>query len=686
MLPDDMIRQLLAGFRSELDDYLTLVHRSLKTIEKSGCQAEVLHEAFRAVHNLKGAASAIGLESMAEVAHSLENVLSALRDGTHAADQSALELANQALHIIESLFEQDDPASATAYATLVSAWLDGQAGAPAAAPALVVAAAQDSAPVRLTASSVRIPLSKLDALLAQVHELLLARHRAERLSQEVAGLADDLRRLAQQERTGRTPSGALTRLEQLGERLERVAVTDEIRLGLSLGALQKQALELRMLPVQTLFDPLERQLDELARRTGKRVRLECLGGSVEVDRQVLEALKEPLNHLLRNAVDHGLEPPLERLAEGKAETGLVCIRASLEGNQLQLCVEDDGRGVDHEGLVRRARQLGLDLPEDPLRLLFRPGFSTRDQISETSGRGVGLDVVCLQVERLGGRLALATEPRVFTRFQLWVPIQLSTLRVVTFRCAGEAFALSTTQLVRAVFVDPEHIQVVAGQNTVLFEGSHLPAISLKSLLGLGAGGDERLALLVDAGQRLLLMADEIDQELEVVTQPLGPLLEPIPYYLGGTITGDNQVILVINPAGLAGGSAAPLAGTAPTQKQSFLLVVDDSITSRSLQKSILETAGFSVSLACDGLEALGMLRSRRFDLMISDIEMPGMDGLELTRTVKAAPDLKHVPVILVSSLNTPEDRENGAAAGADAYVSKGNFDQAHFVELVRSLL
>lgn len=679
MLSDDLMRQLLVGFRDELDEYLTQVHRSLKQIEEAGYQEEALLEAFRAMHNLKGAATAIGLESMASVAHSLESVLSAMRDRTRPADRSACELAYPGLSILERLLDEDQPAAAQAYAERVEAWLAEGNHEAVELPAPTVAAVTDNVSARWTAQSVRIPLEKLDSLLAQVQELLLARHRAERLSQDLSELVEELRRLARQE-------SSLARLERMGERLEQVAMTDQVRLGLSLSALQREALQLRMLPVQTLYEPLDRQVDELARRTGKRVRLECRGGAVEVDRQVLEALKEPLSHLLRNAVDHGLEAPEERLARGKAETGQIGITANLEGAQLQLRIEDDGRGVDRERVLARARQLGLDLPEDPLQLLFRPGFSTRDQAGEISGRGVGLDVVRLQLERLGGRLTLTTEPGQFTRFQLWAPIQLSTLRVVTFRCAGEIFALSTAQLIRAIAVEPEQFQMVAGQTTLLFEDSHVPVISLKAALGLGGGGEEPVGLLVQASRRVVLLADEIDQELEVVTQPLGPLLEGLPYYLGGTITGDNQVILIVNPAGFSGGSPFPAVPAAPSSRQASLLVVDDSITSRSLQKSILETAGFNVKLACDGLEALGLLRSGRYDLVISDIEMPRMDGLELTRAIKNAADLRHLPVVLVSSLNSAQDRQNAVDAGADAYVAKGKFDQAHFLEVVGNLL
>ena len=578
---------------------------------------------------------------------------------------------------------------------------------------------------------VRVPADKLDTLLTRSGELLVARRRLEARAGELATVQELLGRWraewagaakllgpilgAEEEDAapGPIPRRAARSIRRVGENLVRVekdlerfaaGLTGDGRLLMSAaGRLDEEVRRVRMLPFAEACQGLERAARDVARAGSKGVELVIEGGDVQLDRSVLEGLKDPLNHLVRNAVDHGIEPPDRRRAAGKAPAGRVTVSAALRGAQVEVVVADDGAGLDGEAIRQQARRRGLpEVPEgqDPTHLVFLPGFSTAPIITNISGRGVGLDVVKSRLEALHGTIELASEPGRGTRFTLAVPLTLTTLRALLVSAAGQAFAVASTNVHKLVRVDPADLRPVRGREMLILGGAPLPVAALADVLDLPAreparGAGKLLALVVAAGEgRMAFVVDEFLAEQEVVVKGLGPRIRRVRNLSGATLLPSGRVALVLNAAGLiraaqaraAGASAFRTpAGAAPVARPR-LLVADDSITTRTLEKSILEAAGYDVATAVDGEAAWALLQEQGADLLVSDVEMPRMDGFELTRTVRNSPRFARLPIVLFTSRASEPDRARGIEVGADAYIVKGAFDQGDLIETIAQLL
>jgi len=503
------------------------------------------------------------------------------------------------------------------------------------------------------------------------------------------------------------------RLGRLGHDLERLtAVLDQD--GRRLAYLDQVARQLdaevrrvRMLPFAEACQGLERAVRDLAQAGGKQVELVVEGGRVELDRSVLEGLKDPLNHLVRNAVDHGIEPPERRRAAGKLPAGRVTVAAELRGSQVEVVVADDGAGLDLDAVRAVARQRGLaDLPDgrDLAHLIFLPGFSTAPIITDVSGRGVGLDVVKQRVEQLHGTIELSSETGRGTRFTLAVPLTLTTIRAVLVVAGGQAFAFPTTNVRKLILVDLDDVRRAGGREVLVTEGEGAPllvaalaealGLAVPKLVGAPAPG-RRPALVVAAGERrMAFVVDELMTEQEVMVKGLGARIRRVRNVSGGTILPSGRVALVLNVAQLVrsalgrapGATLAPAAPAAVPAAAKRLLVVDDSITTRTLEKSLLEAAGYQVATAVDGADAWRLLQEQGADLVLSDVEMPGMDGLELTEAIRASPRFADLPVVLLTARASAHDKARGVAVGADAYLVKDEFDQKAMLETVAQLL
>ncbi len=601
------------------------------------------------------------------------------------------------------------------------------------------------------AGSVRVPAEKLDTFLARIGELLVARKRVEYRVGQAAALGERVkawraewgrvdraitRLLAPEEDSpngrdaglgGGTAVRSLPRraaqvlrqagefLQNLEKDLERLAdkmAGDTRLLEQTAVLLDEEVRRVRMLPFAEACQGLDRTARDLARAAGKEVHLTIEGGSVELDRSVLEGLKDPLRHLVRNAVDHGAEPPEERRAAGKPSAARVTIAAALRGAQVEVVVRDDGRGLDREALREQAHRRHLAAPADEgelARLIFLPGLSTSRIITDVSGRGVGLDVVKSRVEALHGTVEVASEPGRGTRFTLTVPLTLTTLRAVLVTAAGQTFAFVGTNVQRLVRAAPAEIRSVAGREMLPLGGPPLPLASLAGVLGLRGGPDASAAppggsdgkketrlpvVIVAAGERRMAFAvDEFLDEREIVVKSLGARVRRLRHVSAATLLPSGKIALVLSAAHLVrsalGRAAAvlrPDAGEAAPPAPKRLLVVDDSVTTRTLEKSILEAAGYEVLTAVDGRAAWQALQEKDFDLVVSDVDMPQMDGFALTEAVRASPRLKELPVVLVTARENDQDRTRGVEAGADAYLVKSGFDQKNLLDTIAQLL
>ncbi len=451
--------------------------------------------------------------------------------------------------------------------------------------------------------------------------------------------------------------------------------------------LKDTAVGMRTLPLAVIAGRLPRVVRDLARAAGKQVEFVVTGAETDIDRVILESLSEPLGHLLRNAVLHGVESPAERQRAGKRARGRVELRAVPRGSLVEIVVADDGRGVSPE-VLDKARHEG-SLTE----VLARPGYSTAAAVTGLAGRGVGLDAVRSYARALGGSLEVRSEPGLGTEVIQVLPLALALMEVLLFERGGAVYGVPLAAVERVVLATETF--TLEGRPALEIRGRSVPVADFAELIGAVAAplGDRPPALIVSVGgRRAIATCDALIGEEEVVVKPLGPLLAGVEGYLGAAILGDGRIALLIAAAMLTRGSRPVLEMTAPDAAElpaaaPKVLVVEDSFTVRELQRSILEAAGYPVVTARDGRDALAALdRDPGISLVITDLEMPELDGIELTRAIRADAARSSLPVIIVTSRGSEEDQVSGIEAGADAYMAKRSFDQQALLATVERLV
>ena len=488
-------------------------------------------------------------------------------------------------------------------------------------------------------------------------------------------------------------------LQRAWEELEEVRIQQD----LLATELRHQVLGIRMQSLGVVFETFPRAVRDLAREFGKEVEFVVTGGEVELDRRIIEALGEPLLHLIRNALDHGLEAPAVRQAAGKPARGRLAIRAWEKGNRVVVEVEDDGAGIDPAVLRETAVRKGVLRPDaaqalsdaDALGLIFRPGFSTSRLITDVSGRGVGMEIVQTVLERMRGSVTVDSTPGPGTRVILDLPLSLAMLPALLVRTGGVTYALPASAVERVARFQPEELQSLEGRRAARLEGETIPLVELASLLGVPcdrAEGGAVTAVLLRAGTRRVgFLVEEVLDEGEVVLKELGPFLGKVDVVAGATVLGSGEVVLILDPGTLirlARGApvAAPGRPVAPALAPARLLVVEDSLIARDLERTILESAGFQVEVALDGLDALEKLGTGDYDLVITDIEMPRMDGFELLGRIRAQERTRGLSVIVVTNREKAEDKRRGMELGADAYILKSSFDQSSLLDTIQRLI
>jgi two-component system chemotaxis sensor kinase CheA len=595
---------------------------------------------------------------------------------------------------------------------------------------------RSAAPEPLIASTVRVSQEKLDQLLAWTGELLVARQRVEshpvavessldsitEWKQEWQGVQRTLVRMIEDGGTDsllarssqyaarliQTVEGTGERLrdmERTLERLRRQTLSDVRQLNNAGATVQDQVHQIRMVPFEEACAGLERAVRDIATSTGKTVDLHVAGGDIELDRSVVTGLADPLLHLVRNAVDHGIETPTERGATGKSETGRVIVSAELRGSQVEVVVADDGQGLSLDRIRQRLVQQGLPEPSDTQDLvnsIFLPGFSTVEIITDVSGRGVGMDVVKSQVERLRGSIDTASQPGLGTRFTLRVPLTLTTINGVFVEIENQPFVLPSSNVRKLVRFDPDELRSVQGQDTLSLGGSPVPVVPLNELLN--HRGDVKttetgrmLGVVAQSGVReAVLVVDGVSNEQEIVVKNLGPRIHRLPHVSGGTLLRSGEIALLLNVSGLmrtlvAGHHASrglTLSVAAPVNTAQRILVVDDSMTTRTLLRSILEAAGYDVTTAVDGQDAWDRLQAMQppANVVVADVDMPRMDGFQLTDALRSSEQFSRTPVVLVTSRDNQEDIAQGVRVGASAYLVKSQFDQTNILETIQQLL
>ena len=722
---DQLAQALMATFLEELEGHVAALNRDLLALEKAasspGRGRELITSLLRTVHSVKGASRAVSLGMVEAACHGLEEVLVSVQRGQPATAEvhelgfavaDALDDARARLgrkqDLVGSALEAVLPRLAAAVQAPTPAQATAQAQTktppplsaptPPAAPAPAVASAQAPAltePSSAEALPVRVSAQKLDALLSRSGELRVASLRLEGRAELVEQLREELASL--RTRLQGPEEASARRVEARLAQLARELLADRLTLTHAVGGLDEEVRRARTLPFAEACAGLERTVRDVALSAGKRARLDIEGGVLELDRSLLQNLREPLLHLVRNAVAHGLETPEERHRAGKPEEGRVTLSASLSGGRVNVRVEDDGRGLDLEAIRARARAHGWDAPEDAAaaaRLIFHPGLSTAAKVTAVSGRGVGLDVVRSQVEALRGSVDVSFRPGAGTRFVLDVPLTLSTLRVLRVLAGGHAFTLPAENVERLLRLTPSEVREVEGRQMWAAEKTLVPLASLAAVLGLPPSPPRaRLAtvVLTSGPLRAALGVDEVLAEQEVLVRGLGSRVRRARHVSGAAVLPDGKMALLLHPASLiraAEGRPAASFFAAPTtaRVRHRIILADDSPTTRALEQSLLEAAGYEVLACTDGLDAWEKLQRVGADVLVSDVEMPRMDGFALTEAVRTSPRFARLPVVLVTARERSEDKAHGLEVGASAYLVKSAFDQTNLLETLRRLL
>lgn len=725
MTDQPLADRLTAIFLEEMDEQLRRMGADVLAMESAPTDPQLLKSVLRGAHTLKGAARAAGVPEIERTCHALEALLTRARAGNLTLSESDFGLLFSALDALEDSGRRIRAGESLADAPIaeLARSLDRPVtGARAAAPRASRAVEQPPSPEveRAAAPRLNVDPEKVDALLASAGELLVATRqmpdrpgRVAELHERTTRSAAALRRLMKRARPALEEIGAeqaaeelMTRLGELAD-LARDAAGTAAREARLLGRLASDLGErmraLRMRPFSEACEPLARVVRDVASAGGKKVRLEVVGGEVAADRAVLDAVREALLHLARNAVDHGIEEPALRRERGKAEVGVVTIEAGLQGDRLLVTVADDGAGLDADAIRARLAESGRTVPEGDAELgaaLMEGGLSTRSRATAISGRGVGLDVVRSVAERVRGRVDIRWTAGEGTRFVLECPVSLGALRSVLVRAGDQTLAVPTADIERLGRVDVGRLRRVEGRVVVPGDAGPIPVASLAALLGpplppLAAEAEVPVLHMRVGERRLVVAVDELLAEEELIVRPIQPSHARPPLASGVALLGDGGLALVLDGAALIGtGLSAPAARTGfgpeagpgePDAKQT-VLVVDDSITTRTLEESILTSAGYDVVTAGDGAEAWRLLRRSRFDLVVSDVEMPGLDGFELCAKIRASADHADLPVILVTALESAEHRARGLEVGADAYVPKSSFDQRDLLDTIHRLI
>jgi two-component system chemotaxis sensor kinase CheA len=459
--------------------------------------------------------------------------------------------------------------------------------------------------------------------------------------------------------------------------------------------------QILMLPFSTLLRMMPKVVRDLSRDQGKDVELLVRGSTIEIDRRILEELKDPFIHLLRNCVDHGIEKPEERVKKGKGRGGAISISVSqVSGNKVEILVDDDGHGIDPDKVAQSALKKGIiseaelqSLSDrDKMMLIFQSEVSTSPIITDISGRGLGLSIVREKVEKLGGTLALDTELDRGTVFRILLPVTLATFRGILIEVSDFQFLVPTANVERAVRFKEELIQTVENRETVALDGQVISFARMTDILGIpakkSAKQDEyKNGLILSAeDKRVVFEVDNVLNEQEVLVKSFGKQLARVKNISGATILGNGKVVCILNVSDMI--KSAAVAQTLPSKLltteegkvgKKHILVAEDSITSRTLLKNILESAGYRVKTTVDGMDALTALKSDTFDLVVSDIEMPRMNGFDLVAKIRGDKNTADLPVVLVTALESREDRERGIDVGANAYIVKRSFDQSNLL-------
>jgi two-component system, chemotaxis family, sensor kinase CheA len=774
MFQKELMSAFLTEAREQVQS-LALWLSKLESSELDAKQRMTLIESiFRETHNLKGSARATGSLGIEAVCQGLEGLFSMIKQGKLTLSSHLIDALHTGIDALSGALAADVIEEGSKSASTLSEVASGLENLlialtsspqddqfletppakkePAAAPPTsysdVLASAGSASKRKGTSTSdtIRITGAALDQLLLQVEEMLSFKVRIKQHSQHVQeimamteamanewsqiyphiGQAHMLVDRASHPNNDLQVGAMLSRLIEYvdNNRNQMRAIDDQLNIvstllsnddryaSTTVDALVADTKKLLMLPCSTLLDTFPKLVRDLSKELGKEVDVSIEGVDITLDKRILAQIKDPLMHLIRNSIDHGVEKPEDRLQHGKARRASLKLAVKqLDGGLNEITISDDGAGINIakvkemavKGNYLTAEAAAKLSRQEITSLIFHSSLSTSPIITELSGRGLGLAIVKDNITQLGGRLEVQSEEGLGTTFTLLLPSTIASFRGVWITCRGQSFILPTSSVVRVVRLQKDDIKQVENADTIAWAGTMIPLIPLADVLEIADTNNDKqdpganfiiAAILTSSDQYLAFQVDEIVREQEVLVKPLSSPLQSVRNIAGATVLSSGQVIPVLNVSDLIKSARLLPAATSRPSKKVFadkvvskrILVVDDTITTRMLLKNILESAGYQVVATNDGLEAFSTLQEEEFDLVVTDIEMPKMNGFELTTSIRRDPKLAHTPVVLVTSLSSPEDREKGVQAGADAFFIKSRFDHSSLLEIIHRLV
>ena len=698
-------------FREEARDHLGALEKSfldLETTDSVEARRELIDNAFRRAHSLKGDAKVVGLPELKNAAQLLEDILDEWRDNPQAVDREAIDRGLAEFDHVRAAYESwQGEGGADDQLPTSDLPLPVQRLTPAPRPPRA-----DQSPPTLEQSkienrksqieenfTVRVPSDRLDRMLFLAGEVRISQRSGDTVSDRLAALREHLEQLK------RESSGSIdhqdSNIENLLEQVRRIGGDLRNwrgRESILVEALESNIRHARLLPLVMLTASLRRAVRDLAQSLGKPIRYEAEVGDILLDKAVIEALKDPLQHMIRNAADHGIETSQERKAAGKPDEGIVRITASRRGQLVRITMSDDGRGVNFSQIRERIAQRGeLDAAEiaqlserELAKHLFQAGFSTVPR-GDVSGRGVGLDVVLDTVRRLQGNVELVSSSSAGTTFAITVPVTVSTVRILTVLAGGQSYGIPSSVVIRTERAKREELRELEGSLVLPVHGRPVRWVHLAELVGgqrlqqVKHGQAWPYLLVAGEGQEMAVAVDDLEDESEVLLKPLGFPLTGLTGLVGATIRADGSVQLVLDVVDLAGarGTGTHARPVIERKAAGRILIVDDSPTTRAVLRNVFTAAGYVVLTATDGIDAWERLSTQVVDVVISDVEMPRLNGFDLARRIKAKYAL---PIILVTGREKEEHRREGLAAGADAYVVKSTFEDQGLLDIVEQFV
>lgn len=748
---------MLDLFRIELENYTKVLERGIVEVEQNQVP-EKIEPLMRAAHSIKGAARIVGLNEVVSLAHAMEDVLSAAQHGRTVLTSDDIDMLLQGNDLFIKLSAVD--------INLMPEWLKNEADSidvlsrrirdiltgktaeasdknvPKSVPVLhddapQVAKQAAKAPENkddiLRAkplekeedSFVRVVSESLNRLMGFAGECLVQARSAKPFSVSLLKIKDWQRELgsalesvfesakstAMPKEVRERFAESLKQLNQIHDLLVEQIVDFELfsrNLEHLADKLYTEVVEIRMRPFSDGLPGFPRMVRDLAKNLGKKVNFVVLGETTRIDRDILEKLEAPLTHLLRNAIDHGIETPEERLSANKPAEGTLTLEARHTSGMLHVRLSDDGKGIDIEKLRKKvvegghtSREIAENLSDGELfDFLFLPGFSTANAVTEVSGRGVGLDVVMSMVQEVGGSVRVDSKYGQGTSFYLQLPLTLSVLRTLLVDIGGESYAVPLSRIDHILESSPDRLKILEDKQFYTFEDEHIGIVDAHQVLQIpvAEGKEPGLFIVVisDRLNRYGLVVDNFLGERELVVIPLDARLGKIPNISAGAILEDGSPVLILDVDDLVRSIDNLLTygrlhkvgdkKEAKEIKRKRVLVVDDSLTVREVERRLLENSGYEVAVAVDGVDGWNMLQHKRFDLVISDIDMPRMNGIELIKKIKGDQKFKDIPVIIVSYKDREEDRVKGLEAGANYYLTKSSFQDRSLNNAVRDMI